>query len=447
MNGNLASQTVATVFRWFGSRHWLALLFWMLNWLVVGELSAQQPNPPMLSPEDALAAIEVSEGFEVELVAAEPLVQDPVNFDWGPDGRLWVVEMADYPLGLDGTGQPGGRVKVLEDTDGDGVYDRSTLFADGLNTPTGIMVWRRGVLVSGAPDITYLEDANGDGKADKREVLFTGFAEGNQQHRVNGFSYGLDNWVYLANGDSGGTVKSIKTGKTLPINGRDLRIRPDTGEMETQSGQTQFGRHRDDWGNWFGCNNPNPIFHFVMDERYLRRNPHAKYPSSKRDIRQGPVDVFPIGPFISHCDTKYQSDQASWPGHFAWVGGWIWERSVARKERQYVPKSRRHSQRPWLTRVGSRSLLPWQETQAQQRRGGSVSRFLDRCCGRSPASICCLGSDSPSAYIRVFRNQSSTTWDRDPGDQSVAGRRQKYDCVQLGLLDGPKRETRACHRR
>ena len=306
MNGNLASQTVATVFRWFESRHWLALLFWMLNWLVAGELSAQQLNPPMLSPEDALEAIEVSEGFKVELVAAEPLVQDPVNFDWGPDGRLWVVEMADYPLGLDGTGQPGGRVKVLEDTDGDGVYDRSTLFADGLNTPTGIMVWRRGVLVSGAPDITYLEDANGDGKADKREVLFTGFAEGNQQHRVNGFSYGLDNWVYLANGDSGGTVKSIKTGETLQINGRDLRIRPDTGEMETQSGQTQFGRHRDDWGNWFGCNNPNPIFHFVMDERYLRRNPHAKYPSSKRDIRQGPVDVFPIGPFISHCDTKYR---------------------------------------------------------------------------------------------------------------------------------------------
>ena len=275
--------------------------------VLISSASAQQPpNPPMLSPQDALAAIEMIDGFQIELVAAEPLVQDPVNFDWGPDGKLWVVEMADYPLGLNGTGKPGGRIKVLEDDDGDGVYDRSTLFADGLNTPTGIMVWRNGVLVSGAPDITYLEDTTGDGKADKRKVLFTGFAEGNQQHRVNGFCWGLDNWVYLANGDSGGRVKSTNTGGELNINGRDLRIWPDTGEMQTQSGRTQFGRNRDDWGNWFGCNNPNPIFHFVMDEQYLQRNPHAKYPSSKRDIRHGSVDVFPIGPIISHCDTKYR---------------------------------------------------------------------------------------------------------------------------------------------
>lgn len=307
MNDQHAGPTNGASISRARSVHSLALRACICFLLTFSSASAQQPlNPPMLSPEEALAAIELVDGFRVELVAAEPLVQDPVNFDWGPDGKLWIVEMADYPLGLNGTGKPGGRVKVLEDEDGDGVYDRSTLFADGLNTPTGIMVWRDGVLVSGAPDVIYLEDTTGDGKADRRDVLFTGFAEGNQQHRVNGFCWGLDNWVYLANGDSGGTITSTRTGQSIDINGRDLRIRPETGEMETQAGRTQFGRNRDDWGNWFGCNNPNPIFHFVLDEHYLRRNPHAKFPSSKRDIRSGSADVFPIGPFISHCDTKYR---------------------------------------------------------------------------------------------------------------------------------------------
>ncbi len=113
-------------------------------------------------------------GFTVEQVAAEPLVMDPIAFAWGPDGKLWVVEMADYPLGIDGQGKHGGRVRFLEDTDGDGRYDRSTLFLDGLGYPTGVWPWRKGVLVSCAPEILYAEDTDGDGKADRRETLFTG---------------------------------------------------------------------------------------------------------------------------------------------------------------------------------------------------------------------------------------------------------------------------------
>ena len=162
-----------------------------------------------------------------------------------------------------------GRVRILEDTDNDGVYDKATTFLDGLNFPTGVMPWRNGVLISAAPDIIYAEDTNGDGKANKREVLFTGFTEGNQQHRVNGFEYGLDNWVYIANGDSGGTIKSIETGKTLDIRSNDIRIKPDTGEMERVTGRTQYGHHRDAYGNWFGCNNSNPMWHYVLDEKYI----------------------------------------------------------------------------------------------------------------------------------------------------------------------------------
>src|SRR6516162_7950746 len=128
-----------------------------------------------LAPEAARRAIKPRAGFRVDLVASEPLIESPVAFDWGPDGRLWVVEMRDYPLGMDNKGKPGGRVVFLEDTDGDGRYDRSTVFLDGLLFPTGVMSWGKGVIVTCAPDIFYAEDADGDGRADKREVLFTGF--------------------------------------------------------------------------------------------------------------------------------------------------------------------------------------------------------------------------------------------------------------------------------
>ena len=150
--------------------------------------------PPPKSPGEALAAFQAKEGFTVELAAAEPLVVDPVAVDWGADGRLWVVEMRDYPTGLPdsavapdarnqtpppphaGGYRPGGRVKLLEDVDGDGKYDRATVFLDGLPFPTGIMAWGKGALVCAAPDILYAEDTDGDGRADVLTKLFTGFA-------------------------------------------------------------------------------------------------------------------------------------------------------------------------------------------------------------------------------------------------------------------------------
>lgn len=270
------------------------------------DLLGHEPAPPKTT-DASLSSIEVAEGFEVKLVAAEPLVADPVAMDWGPDGRFWVVEMADYPLGVDGHSKPGGRVRFLEDTDNDGTYDRSTLFLENVSTPNGILVWRKGVLISAAPDILYAEDTDGDGRADQVKKLFSGFGEGNQQHRVNGFCWGLDNWVYLANGDSGGVVVSKLTGTQVDIRGRDLRIRPDEGLIEPIAGQSQFGRHRDDWGNWFGSNNPNPIFHYVLDDGYLQRNPHFSPPASRKDIREGSPLVFPISPNISHCDTKHRA--------------------------------------------------------------------------------------------------------------------------------------------
>lgn len=297
-------------------------------------------TPRPKSTVGALKSFQTRPGFKVELMAAEPLTMDPVAFEWGTDGKLWVVEMADYPLGIPpaaGTDAQetkpagGGRVRFLEDADNDGQYDKSTLFLDGIPFPTGVLPWRNGVLITSAPDILYAEDTDGDGRADKRESLFTGFVQGNQQHRVNGLVYGLDNWVYCANGDSGGTIKSRKTGQEVSISGRDVRIRPDTGEVEPVSGQTQFGRNRDDWGNWFGCNNSNPMYQFALDEHYQRRNPHFASPNSRRDVPHvaGNAPVFPISRtldrfndihtlnrFTSACSAMIYRDNLFGP-HFA----------------------------------------------------------------------------------------------------------------------------------
>jgi putative membrane-bound dehydrogenase-like protein len=249
----------------------------------------QQGNQPRpASPAQALSSFRLSPGLQIELVAAEPLVVDPVAFDWGPDGKLWVVEMRDYPLGLDGKGKPGGVIRVLEDVDGDGRYDKSTVFLEGLRFPNGLLPWGKGLLISAAPDLIYAEDTDGDGKADIQKVLFTGFKEGNQQHRINGFEYGLDNWLYTANGGSGGTVRSVATGKEFEMHAHDLRLRPEPGQMELQPGPSQFGRHRDDWGNWFGNDNSHWLWHYFLPEHYLSRNSHLAVDSIFRMLANEP---------------------------------------------------------------------------------------------------------------------------------------------------------------
>ncbi len=253
-----------------------------------------EPGPK--SPQESLACIKTRPGFTVELMAAEPLVQSPIAFAWGPDGKFWVVEMGDYPLGSDGKGKPGGRIKYLTRSREDGPYDKATVFLDGLSFPTGVTPYGKGVIVTCAPEIFYAEDTRGDGKADKKVVLFTGFIEGNPQHRVNGLVYGFDDWWYGANGDSGGTVRSLKTGKEFDLRGRDFRLRPEDGAFETQTGSTQFGRSRDDVGNWFGNNNSKPLYHFVLDEHYLRRNPYLIPPDPRVQVSvtPGAAAVYPI---------------------------------------------------------------------------------------------------------------------------------------------------------
>ena len=266
-------------------------------------------EPGARSPQASLRSLRTRPGLRVELMAAEPLIRDPVAFDWGIDGKLWVAEMIDYPQGKTGDARHGGKVVYLEDTDSNGSYDKSTVFLEGLNFPNGVHPWNKGVLITAAPDIIYAEDTDGDGKADRTQKLYSGFGLGNQQHRMNTLLWGLDNWIHCANGDSGGKIRSLLTGDTTSINGRDFRIRPAEGLIDTCTGQTQFSTTRDDWGNWFGCSNPRPMFHFVLTDSYLRRNPHSAAPGSTTTVAPNTGRVYPRSRLMPRFNDQHTANR------------------------------------------------------------------------------------------------------------------------------------------
>ena len=279
---------------------------------VVAALAARQDSIGPLSPKEALKSFTVAKGFRIDLVAAEPDLLDPVAMAFDENGRIYVAEMIDYPLG-----PPAGRIMLLEDLDGCGKIDRATVFADKIPYPTGVMPWRGGVLVTTAPDILFLKDTDGDGKADVREVVFTGFVEGNQQHRVNGLQFGYDNWIYGTNGDSGGNVRRGNSdGPKISISNRDFRFRPDYSGFEGTAGRGQYSNTFDDWGNRFINDNSNHIRHPVLPLQYLARNPNLAvaaveegisdhggssqvFPTSK--LQERPNDPFAAGRFTSAC--------------------------------------------------------------------------------------------------------------------------------------------------
>ncbi len=227
-------------------------------------LKETQAEGKPLTAAQALQSIRVPEGFRVELVASEPMVRDPINVAFSPDGSAWIVEMADYPLG---NGE-GGRIKRLRDTDGNGTMDTMDLFLTGLSYPTSVMPWRDGILVIAAPDVLFARDTDGDGVADQREVLLTGIAESNPQHRASGFALGLDGWLNFTSGESTKELISHRANKSYQVQHHDIAWNPDTGEIRTTSGETQFIRARDDFGNWFGNSNSYPMYQFVVDSRY-----------------------------------------------------------------------------------------------------------------------------------------------------------------------------------
>ena len=157
-----------------------------------------KPPGPALSPAEAIRKMTLPEGFTAEVVASEPDIVNPVAMTIDEQGRFWITESLEYPRSEPGPGRD--RIKVLEDTDGDGKADKFTVFAEGLNIPSGIAVGYGGVWVANSPDILFLQDTDGDGKADKSEVVVTGFGRSDTHELPNSLTWGPDGWLYGLNG-------------------------------------------------------------------------------------------------------------------------------------------------------------------------------------------------------------------------------------------------------
>lgn len=275
-----------------------------INWIVVLLLTLtgcnkKDPNPRALSPQQAVQRFRLSEEFKVELFLSEPQIVSPVEMAFDENGRIYVAEMIDYPEDPP-PGQPArSRIKLLEDTNGDGKIDRVTVFADHVLQVSGLLPWKGGLLVTSAPDILFMKDTDGDGVADVKQVLYTGFPKVNPEGRITNLRLGIDNWIYAANNGADGRITSPDHPERPPVlvRGADFRFRPDKGLAEAASGPTQFGMTFDDWGNRFITHNTIHIRHVIVPRHYLARAPFLDVGAVSKDISDhgvGSARMFPL---------------------------------------------------------------------------------------------------------------------------------------------------------
>lgn len=226
-----------------------------------------------LTPEETVKTFDVADGFRVEVFAAEPYVQDPVEMVFDEDGNCFVMEMGDYPYKPE-KGKGRGKIRQLKDTNGDGRIDTAILFAEGLPSGTSLLPYQQGMLVTAAPDILFMKDTDGDGRADSTEVLFTGFFEDNSEAQITNLRYGVDNWIYANNNGQKGLVKFNRRPGAEPVKvgGGDFRFRLDKGLFEVESGVGQFGLAMDDYGHRFFTQNTLHIQTAPIPWRYLHRH-------------------------------------------------------------------------------------------------------------------------------------------------------------------------------
>jgi putative membrane-bound dehydrogenase-like protein len=267
------------------------VLTWFAATAFADDLKDQLPRIPATSPQDAVGKFTIQHGFRVELVAAEPDVVDPIDAAFDEDGRMYVVQMCDYPFLPEQRApkyvaqrpETWGSIRLLTDTDGDGRMDRSTVFADKLRWPQSVCCYQGGVFVISPPSLWYLKDTNGDGVADIREEILTGFDTGNVQGLANGLEWSLDHGIYFPGGRTGAELK--QGGKmAFALGRRDLRLDPATRSFTPVSGGEQFGHTFDDWGNRFVCNNSNHLEQVVYPLRYVERNPQLTFSAFIRTI-------------------------------------------------------------------------------------------------------------------------------------------------------------------
>ncbi len=262
--------------------------------------SDELPRVPPTPAPQAAAKFELKDGYEIQLVAAEPQVADPIAIVFDEDGRAFVIEMHGYPEKRAGNL---GRVRLLEDADGEGRFDKHSVYADGLSWPSAIFPWDGGVFVGAVPDLWYFKDTDGDGKADLKKKLFTGFIAGPKERDIaprcfNSMTWGPDNRIHVASSMNGGLVRPADdpTAEPLDLRRRDFSFDPRKLDLRPETGTGQYGLTFNARGRKFVCKNSNHIQALMYEERYVGLNRHYSLPAAKVDIGvDGPAaEVFRI---------------------------------------------------------------------------------------------------------------------------------------------------------
>ncbi|MBO61163.1 MAG: hypothetical protein CMO63_04215 [Verrucomicrobiales bacterium] len=256
--------------------------------------------------------------LDISLVASEPDIIDPVALTFDHNCRLYVVEMRDYPNGVPYE-KKGGTIKLLSDTNGDGRFNKITLFATNISYPTSATAWKDGILVAAPPDIVYLKDTDGDGVSDERETLISGFKLGVTDSNFNSLRWNLDNWIHGANGGNGGNIyfngkDEVKT----PLKNLDFRFNPDIRRVETTS-QTGggFGLVFNEWGHSFTTYNIDYLQQRIIPQNYIDHAQNLRSFEATRNIsRHGKMArIFPI----SEPETRVNHPEQA--GYFSSAGG------------------------------------------------------------------------------------------------------------------------------
>lgn len=245
------------------------------------EIKFNLPPPPPLSPEEALKAFKIEEGFRIELVAAEPMVEAPIAISFDDQGRLYVVEMRGYMRDVEGTteNEPTGRIKLLEDTDGDGRMDKASIFVDELVMPRSVMAVNGGALVAAPPNLYFCKDTDGDGKADVKDIVATdyGTAGGQPEHMANTPTWAMDNAIWSAGYSS------------------RFRLRGGVWQKDTGLGRGQYGLCQDDKGRLYFNYNSDLLRCDLLPTEAFSRNPLLRNAAS--------------------VNAKVVTDQTVWPTH------------------------------------------------------------------------------------------------------------------------------------
>lgn len=257
------------------------------------------PPGPALTPEQAMAKMQLPPGFKVECVAHEPDLINPTSFTFDDQGRMWVTESVEYPRPDAGPGQD--RVKIFESTKHDGKFDKMTVFKDGLNIPCGVLIGNGGVYITNSPDILFYPNSAISGKATEPQVLFTGFGRADRHELPNSLTWGPDGWLYGMNGVFNGT-HVVTNGKTFDFTCAIWRWHPKTKQFElfAEGTSNPWGLDYNRQGDWFlSCCVIDHLFHITQSGYYHRQG--GPYPPATHKLPSITTEKHQMAAYAGLC--------------------------------------------------------------------------------------------------------------------------------------------------